>query len=467
MKSIVQNIDASQVISALESVAPMTIMGANATNNCKQYLAKHTLTAIGIEASINGLEHDVRDPGLEQLVAAFKGLMPEAKRKVAVAYELLSNPANQTFINANEALTALSAMYDYAADKIIDDIVIAGALTKFSTNPTIAKLIAFAKAAKADRDRVVNALPPEVNAAAGTFTVMPLLTLSMLSDSDMLVNVDGHNFKLTKSGGFGYVPNGGLVNIAPEVSKLIQLLSLMTTGTELPNRITFNPSVQDAIKKAIGITSLQFSLSGESDFVIINDTAMSAPKAKSLFLEAKPTLQATMLMNNGSKEAITLVANAIDVLDRFRVSLLNDMQFYVIPAGELTTYVSKTNYGYLLAVKYKGSIVTARSYDSIYELLANEYIVASPMFTATISKIFFDSIKLEAQSTTIKVRLLDKLMTERNSYANLLDKISKELSDLSMLSDPNEDKVLQLNKLKSKVEASIATVNAEIDKLSK
>ena len=459
MKSLT-NINAGIVLQALRSATPITATGKAAVENYKQWLTANSLNAIALENSIISLTGSNRDAGLESLIATLKGIMPESKRKVAVAFEMVQMEPKNLFSVSDGALEALTKLYDYDAEAIIDKIN-EGALDPFASNPIVAKLIQWAKrAVQIEPERKYNVDGEVVN------TIVPILNLAAIGD-DMLIAIDGRLFVQTKRGALTYVPFADDYDISDDVKILIQCLSQMQSSSTEPNVLVVKPEVLDIISKALPMQSFEIDLLGDaSELVRINGNAMSVEKAMSLLKASESDLLASMLMSDDAKNGLQLVATIMNIFERFRGVLGNEYanKFAI---ENMVTYIVEKGGAVAEATFVSGSLVESKLFNSIFDLLTSDMFVATPKLHAAISTAFASELKEDAKKLSIRKQIAIKLAEERKQYEALLERINNELDNLATVVDVNPDKVDGLKSLETKTEDKLAVVIEEIEKLSK
>lgn len=465
------SINSGLIMGALFKAKPATLTGKTAVENYKVFLQNNVMSAIALENSIISLTTTMRDPGLEGLVAVLKGLMPEAKRQVAVAYEQLSTENKELFMAAGtEAMDALSALYDYSADKIVSEIV-SGKLNAWAANPVIARLIAYAKAACNTPKGVERIAVASEPAGESKSTLVPVLLLASLGEDGTLIAVDNMLFVSGTRGGLTYTSSLADYDVSTDVKTFANMIAAMRADKDMPNIMRFVDDIDSQICKALGIRSFSINLSGGIDELVgINGIYMSPAKAKAILMQNKDAVIAAMIMDDNAKTALATVNTAMQMFERYRGTIASGMYANKITAGELTYYswLNVKKYVAIVADVRSGApgILSVKAYDSAYSLLGDEYIVTVPPVHAALSQVYADNISDEAGRLSVRTQIMQKLMQERTEYEKLLSRIKAEQDELGTVIDPNEEKVTALNKLEKQVKESLSNVNAELSKLS-
>jgi hypothetical protein len=467
MKSTLTNINASKVLQALRKAKPVSMKGRAAVENYRQWLVSNPLTAISLQASIESMTdiNQCYDAGNANVVATLKGLMPQAKLKVAVAYEAayayIQN--NSIMAPSEEAMQALESLYDYDATKIIDRIN-SGVLDKFATNPEIAKLISWAKSAnRAEPERSELNADDEVS-----MSMTPVLVLAMNSENDTLIAIDDKVFLQSKQGALTYVP---VIDDAPgvndDVKRIVLILGQMHASASEPNMLMLNDDVLEVIKKSLPIHSFGIDLTGGiNELVQMNGTAMSTDKAIAL-LKNNDDLVASMVLDDTAKDAIQVISTIMQMFEKYRGSIAGSIYANKYTVGSTSFYIVPKDNAYGTFVVMNDSVVDTALYNNVYDILHNETVTASPALFGAISKTYASQLKNESSKLSVKRQIVEQLTSERKQYEELLSNIKKEQDDMAEVTDVNEDKVKQLDSLRTKVEQKISEVADEISQLTK
>lgn len=462
MKQTLTNINAGVILQALRKASPCTVAGKAAVENFKSFLVNHTMSAIPLENAIISLTGPNRDAGLESLISILKGLMPESKRKVAVAYECLAMQSTTLFTgNRQAAMEAVATLYDMNAAKIIDAIN-DGKLDAFKTNPEIQRLIAWAKAAVKIKPEA-----PVPTTGDVQVTMVPVLNVATAGE-DMLVAIDGKTFLQGKRGSMTYVPNvADYDNIPADIRALLVCLSKMHSSIAEPNLLVFDDDVMDQIRKNLPIETFAIDLlGGVNELVQINGNAMSTEKAMALLRVNSDDLLASLLTSDYAQDAIKIVSTAMQLFEKYR-GVVNGNVFankFSNDKGISVYMISKDN-AISMVTMMDGSVVNTSAFSTIYEALGSEIAIANPQIHNAISNVFASELKDNARSISVKQQLVKQLSEERQNYENLLQRINTELDDLATVMDANPDKIKALNELKKKTTESIDKVKEELDNL--
>lgn len=460
------NIDARVISKAIEKARPLTVSGRVAMENYRRFLATNTMTAAGLEASINSL-NQINDAGLQSFVSTLRGLMPTSKRKIAVAYELLQlEDKHAIFAAGVEAENALAELYQHNAATLVSEIA-DGALDQYKTNPTIAELIGYAKSAKVDAAN--NGVQVNFSSGAVKQSLVPVINIASLGDSGMLVRVDSMTMILGARGGLTNVASlSDFDNLPSEVNSIITVLSTLHLSEKQANVVELDGDYQEAAAKYLGVNSLKIDLIGSiSEMVEINGIKMSVDKALAILNASKDSIIANIVTSEGAKEILQLVTSILNVMENYRGILISGLYARKFTIDNEALYVLKTRDGYSVIVNVGGSVVSATKYDTVYALLADDSIIVSTELHNAISESFSSEMKAEVNTATVKQDILNKLISERQEYEQLLSKIRANRDELDQMSDPNPDKVKELDSIEKRVVDSLKTVNEEIDKIAK
>lgn len=464
MKRTLTNIDGRIILKALRQANPVTAQGKAAVENYRRFLTVRTMNAIALENSIVSLEHDINDAGLAGLTATLKGIIPVQKRYVAIAYEqLAAKPAGMFMGATNECMAALESLYDRNATEIISAIN-DGVLDAFAVVPEVARLIRWAKSAQRSDARKGIVAPAE----GVTVNMVPVLNLASAGE-DMLISVDGKAFLQSKGGALTYIPDAVNVDVlTDDVRRLVRVLDIFKSSEEQPNVLELKPEVLEYVRKALPVKSLGIDLlGGVNELVVMNDTPMDADKATRLLMSDNDKLIASKVLDDGAKDAITLLSEAFMLVERYRDVIMSNKFAYKFSTGDkFSMYVLEQKHGYAAIVVVNGSVVSAKSYNSIYDLLASDMVVANTPIYDTIANTYAEQLKHEAKSISVKKQLLEDMTNELREYEALLDRIKKEEEDMALVSDVNQEKVDQLQEVRKKTEEKLATIKEELAKLS-
>lgn len=462
MKQTLTSIKSDGILQALRKASPCTMSGKAAVENFKAWLVSNTMSAVALENSIISLTGPDRDAGLESLISMLKGLMPESKRKVAVAYERLAVQGVNLFTgNREAAMEAVATLYDMNAAKIIDAIN-AGQLDAFKTNPEIQRLINWAKAA-------VKVKPEQTIVSTGdvNVTMVPVLNVATAGE-DMLVAIDGKTFLQGKRGSMTYVPNvADYDNVPADIRALLVCLTKMHSSMTEPNLLMFDEDIMEQIRKNLPIETFAIDLlGGVNELVQINGNAMSTEKALALLRVNADDLLASLLTSDYAQDAIKIVSTAMQLFEKYR-GVVNGNVFANKFSNDkgLNVYVIAKDGSISMVTMMDGNVVNTAAFNSIYEALGSDIAIANPPIHAAISNVFASELKDDAKSISVKQQLIKKLADERNKYESLLVRINTELDELANVMDANPDKVKALKELQKKTTESIATVKDELDKL--
>lgn len=465
MNSLV-NINSEIILRGIDKASPLTAIGRVAITNYKSFLQKQAMTATGLEASIHSLTTDKYDAGLENFVHVLKGLMPTAKRKVAVAYEQLQLQTKGTIFYAGvEAQEVLAQLYTYSADKIIKTIN-EGALKQWEGNPTIASLIAFARAAKQDRNR--NDIPQLPEDASVKMRLVPLINIASLGDNGMLIALDDNIFIQGTRGSLTKVDNiDAIENIPSDVRALLASLRVLEIDEKLPSQLTFNSSVMSQLTKTLNVKGFAIDLlAGSSELVVINGTAMSADKAKALLEANRENVIANILNSEEAKNALQLLVSTLEIFDKYRGTLLSNVYSKKFIAGDYTFYVIKSSLGYTVVSLLGNQVINTKAYNTIYEVLADDVLITNVELHNAISVAYASELVAEKGEASVKQELLKKLIAEREQYVNLFKQIQSEKDGLEQEIDANPEKKAALKDIEDKVTKQVELVVAEINKLT-
>lgn len=468
---VLANIDARVIQVALESANPLTMAGRHAVANYKNFLVSHALTASGLEMSIGTMAR-FNDAGLENLIAVLKGLMPTSKRKVAIAYEQIQMEAKSPFSAGVEAENALAELYKHNAAAIIEEIR-GGALDQYKTNPVIASLIAYANAADRDATMSGTNVTRNVKAASSNakLAMVPIVNIASLGDSGMMVSIDGGLFILGPNGGLSQVTNlSDFENIPDDIQSVLTVLGNMQLDDKHANIMTISNAYAESLEKYLGIKSLEIDLLGEyDDFVHLNNVKMSVEKAQAILNANKDSIVANIVTSEEAKKMLELVNTILEVFDKYRGSLLSGQyaRKFILNTEDAKTaiYVIKGTSAYSVFTTINGSVTSMKKYNTVYELLADETLIATAELSDMVAGSFQSELKAERNTATVRQNILQKLITEREEYENLLSRINSNLKELDEVEDENPDKRKELNQLKAKIDENIKQVDAEIEKL--
>lgn len=456
------NIKSSVILQALRQAKPITAVGRVAVENFKTYLVQNSMNAIALENSIMDLTGDKRDAGLESLIATLKGVMPESKRRIAVAYELLQFEQPGSFMAVGkEAFDALSSLYNMNATKIIDEIN-GGVLNAFKTNPTIARLISWARAA--------NKVAPEqkIITDGGVETTMtPVLNIATAGD-DMLVAIDGSTFLQGERNALTYIPAiSDIEGLPGDIQALLVCIRQLHASTLEPNLLLLNSDILEYVNKVLPMESFAIDLlGGINELVRINDNPMSVDKARALLMENKDELIASMLMSDAAKDALQIVNTIMNLFEKYRGAIVGNNYANVFRTQNTTSYFVEKDGRIAVVNLIDGNVMNSKSYDSVFDALSDDMFVSNPELHKAISTAYSSELKNESSRIAIRKQVLLQLSEERKQYESLLARISDELDNLATVSDANPEKETALKELKSKVEGSLAAVAAEIEKLA-
>lgn len=466
MRKTIANINCSIISQALDNAKPVSAVGLSAVESYKQFIETNVLTAASLEMSINSLTGDQYDPGLESLVHTLKGVMPEANRKVAIAYEELSAMPKGTFMQVGEdAKVALADLYNHNAKKIVGDIA-NGLLDQWSTNPAIAKLIAYARSAMQDLSNIEHKNRTRLANDSVVCTLVPKVKIAVLGDNS-IVSVDGLPFIEHKTGELVSIRGAETLSDLPkDMHDLIEILRNMQSAEGEPNVLVFKEPIATAIAKDLGVRSLAFNLLGEFNSIVsLNGNAMSAGKAKQLLQANASVTFASLLLNSKARDLLAYINRALQVFESLRGSLVSDTYVRkLVDTAGVATYINQGTSYFAMAVA-NNSIVSRGLYDTVYAILGDKRLVASPAMHDTIALTYNDALICETSTANIRRQNIAKMVEERQQYEDILERILTEREELSQMSDVNPDKVEALDKLREKVRKSIATVSSEINAL--
>lgn len=465
MKRTLTNIKSTTILQTLRRSNAVTIAGRAAVENYKAFLVHNTMSAIALENSIVSLTTQIKDAGLEGLVATLKGIMPESKRKVAIAYELLAAKPANAFLSANEAtFSALESLYDMDATKIVDAIN-AGVLDAYKTVPEVMQLIKWAKAAiKVEPDRTY-----QIDNADVSVSMVPVLNIATAGDDNMLVAIDGKTYLQSKRGALAYLPDASSISNMPEDGKLvIECLRMLNASESQPNMLILDSSVLESVRKAIPIESFGIDLlGGLNELVHINGNAMSVDKAKALLMHDKNELIASFIMSADAKHALKVLSTIMDIFEKYRGTISTNVYASKFKAGKVTFYAIEHKGVIATATIVNDSVVNTTMFNSAFDALSSEFLVTNPPLSSAFSQVFASQLKDEAKRMSVRKQVLIKLTDERKEYEALLERIKREMSDLELTADANPEKSKALSELHSKVSEKLATLAEEIDKLGK
>lgn len=469
MAKLQVNIDSSIVLKAIEKSNPITVSGRVALENFKIFLRNHPLTPAQLEQSLFSLEH-MHDVGLEGFISTLKGVMPTMKRKVAVAYELLQMEPEGSFLKAGiEAEEKLAELYQYNAAKIVKEIA-DGALDEYQTNPTIASLIAYAKAAYADSS--ANNVTPLMGISDGggyKQSLVPILNIASLGDNGMLVCIDKYLFIRGTSGGFTTINDlSVLENVPAEVSTLLDVLREFKLDENNPNILVLNDSIASQMSKTLGIKSLKIDLLGPIDFVSINGEKMDTLKAKEILNANKDSIIANILTSESASSHVKFINSVLDIFEQYRGSIVSNAYARKFEdENKNCLYVVKTPSYYTAIGTMRDAVVSTTKYNTAYELLADSNVIVDKTLQNMIASVYATDLSEEVNSVSIRRKLLDKLTKEREEYERLLHDIEVEEREMDEVIDPNPEKVEGVKKLKKRITENLDKISDEIQKIIK
>lgn len=465
MKSIA-NIKTSVILQALRNAKPLTAVGRSAVENYRAWLVHNPMCAIALENSIAELTSKNYDPGLESLVATLKGLMPESKRRIAVAYERLQYQMPGTiFAPTQAAYEALVTLYNANAVQIIDKIN-DGALDAFKTSPVIGELIQWAKSAAQDAER--NNSKPIAMRADVKFALVPMLNIAS-ADEDMLVQFDGKTFLLSKGGKLTYVPDASeITELTGDVRALLVCMDAMHVSPVEANILEFNDSIMSVLRNVLPVKSIGLNLLGGSDFVVMDGESMSPEKAMSLLRANSDDILASMLASKDAiGDALQVVSTALDVFSRYRDMINSNVYVNKFEANDVAVYMLDRDTKVSVVTTVGGNVMSSNVYTSMFDAMTAEVFVTNPTLYDAVSKTFANELKSDAKKMSVRKQIATKLTEERENYETLLSRINSELDELEQTVDVNPDKVSALKALKDKAADKIATIADELSKLSK
>lgn len=465
MKPTLTNIKSAVILQALRRATPVTAIGRTAVENYKTFLVNNAMSAIALENSIISLQTTHRDAGLEHLVNVLKGIMPESKRRVAVAYELLQQTRPGLLAGATpEMYTALESLYDLDAVQIIKSIN-DGALDAFKTNPTIAQLISWANAAVK--------VAPEQTATYGQVgevdsTLVPVLNLASTGDN-MLVSIDGKVYLQGSRGSLQYLPEAAAYDaMNDDVRLLVKAVNQMIPSKTEPNVLMLRPELLEVAEKNLGVNSFKIDLLGNMDnFVRLNGEAMSASKAEALLSQNKDAMIANILLGDNAKEILSVLINIMSVFERYRDSIAGSAYANKFSTADTDIYVvTKDGFVSLIQV-VAGNVVSTKAFPTMFDAIRSDMLVAAPAFNSAVSAIFADQLKKDNERLSVKQQIVQDMAREKAEYESLLQRINTELNELEQVVDVNPDKVKALNELKDKAEANVAKLDEQMADLAK
>lgn len=473
MVKTLTNIDGGKVIAALKAAKPVTATGKVAVENFSKFMTVHRLTAGSLESALVSLESLKADVGLKQLIAMLKGLMPVAKRKVAVAYESIANEDKTLFLAAStEAEDKVATLYRYNADKIID-MLCNGYLDNFATNPAIAELIKYAKAARADMVNVQDhPIAFNGNEANVTVTLVPVLNVSMIGEAS-LVSIDGSLYFVGPNGAIDNAADLQNIELDATVNKLLTILLYLKPTAE-PNILTLTDQLATVVAKNLSISKFEVDLLATNDaFVGINGNFMSVEKAQAILSADRTEVLAATLLNDDARTALSILYNIMSTLADYRGTLLTNMYAKKFSCGimpgndaRLDCMLVKSGVYYNLIVKSDGVNVATKAYNGIMDVLSDDFVASNvPIFNAMQASYAAD-IDAAASKMNVRVKLAKDLANDISRLQELYESITEELDSLSASMDANPDKITALSQLKTKTEDKLKTAKQELDKLS-
>lgn len=473
MKTIV-NINGELILSALRKAKPITTAGKVAVENYIGYLQSNVLSATALDNSIESLTANSIDVGLKPLIDTLNGVMHKAKRKVAIAYESLQKyKPGDFFYVGTEADQILSDLFTYNAAKIVEQIN-SGILDKYNTNPVILDLIKWAKSASNSNNKP--GVPPLKTAepVSAETTLLPVMIIGTYEDKALLF-VDKDLYVRGDRGALSYVSNVNFLDkVQPEVKKIISCMSMLSFVPNHPTTLILNKEVTAMLKKVINLQSFEIDLlAGIESCFIMNNVPMSSEKAKALLSSYKDSVIAALTFDEGAKEAFKLLMTIFDVFETYRGSLIGSLYAKSYTNSGYTAYLIKDivpgRYALINKIRgqYESAVVNSTVYDSVYDLLANEYVISNTAVHAAISVDFAKELSNESSKLSIRKQILTKLIDERSEYSNLLKRIKTEEINLQGVLDANPEKQQALSKLSKEVQAKLVILNEEIEKLQK
>jgi hypothetical protein len=395
-------------------------------------------------------------------------MMPVAKRKVAVAYEMIQlEPSNSFFKAGLEAEEALAELYKMNSSKIISKIN-EGALDAYKNSPVIASLIAYARSAAIDASQ--SGLPIMATTGNGIdVELVPVINIASLGDNGMLVSIDGNLFIQGIRGGLTLINDVSQISGIPsDTSSLILCLKQMILDKDNANIVSLREDILAMTSKNLGISTFSIDMLANNDkMIIVNGEPMSIDKTKILLNANKDSIIANILTSEGAKETLQLLNSIMDVFDKYRGAILTGRYAKKFVNGDISLYIVKGQNQYSTICFMAGSMISSTKYDTIYSLLADSNVISDQNLHNAISMEFMSEMKSEVNITTVQKSILRKIIDERQKYEDLLEKINNEETDLQNVVDPNPEKIKSLSDIKKRVIENLAKVNDEISKITK
>lgn len=472
MLKTITNIDGSKVIAAIRTAKPVTATGKVAVENFSKFMAQNRLTALSLEQAIIAFEGLRTDVGITKLLGTLKGLMPTVNRKVACTYELVANEDKTLFLAAGtEAEAKIAELYKYNGDKIIN-LLVNGQLDAFATNPAVAELIRYAKAARADQ---ANAGLPNANLLANEngpviVTLVPVLNIAMLDNDNSLVSIDNAMFMLGSKGQVSITDDLSEFNLNTTVSKLLTLLTYLQPTAE-PNVLTLKPAFAEAASKYLSITKFELDLLAYNDaFIGINGNFMSLEKAQAILEANRPEILAQTLLSNDARDILNVINELMTTLTDYRGALLTNMYAKKFEAkadaGTFNFYVIKSNAYYNLIVRRDDAMLSCKSYNDIMSMLADDFVATTTSVFNAMSEAYATDIESATSKMNVRVKLANDLADDISKLQQLYDSIVNEIANLDEMADANPAKTKALQELKQKTEDKLASAKDELSKLA-
>jgi len=464
MLKTITRIDGSKVIAALNAARPVTAAGKVAVENFKRYMQSNCLYALSLEAALESLSRQSYDVGLESLIGTLKGMMPAENRRVAIAYEEVANENKSLFYAVGtEAEQKIAELYQLNGDKIIESLV-SGELDAYATNPAISKLIAWAKAARADQ--VKNDQTP-ITYAGGDITVclVPVLNLSMQDDA-LLSSIDKHLFIIGKQGQMNLAGSLSDYNLPTEVQKLVTILDYMQ-ATDEPNVLRLNDELSESAAKHLGITKFEIDLLAQNDaFIGINGNFMSYEKADAILTSRKPEILAATLLSDDARHAMQVINEVIRLMADFRGGLLTNLYAKAFAFNDFKSYIVKNNAYYNVITTKYDSILSIKSYNDILDVIKDDFITGNPPVFNAVQTAFANDIAAANSKMNVRIKIAEDLASDVAKLESLLKQINEQIDELGTVVDANPEKEKALKELKAKTEEKLDAAKAELQRLA-